>query len=64
MITMSQQELGRLRVLQQLVQGALSRTEAAAVLRTLQAFVIHDEALDQIFLEMSGGPLAELRTAG
>ena len=32
MITMSQQELGRLRVLQQLVQGALNRREAAAIL--------------------------------
>lgn len=31
--------------------------------RSLQALVIHDEALDQILLEVGGGPLAEVGTA-
>src|SRR5690606_17852003 len=29
----------------------------------LEAFVVHDEALDQIFGQLRGGPLAELRAA-
>lgn len=30
---------------------------------SLQALVIHDEALDQILLEVGGGPLVELGAA-
>lgn len=30
----------------------------------LEAFVVHDEALDQIFTQVGSGPLAELGTAG